>query len=734
MTKKYTFLICFLLIHNYVFTQSPCENGKAGGYPCNQVELLSRLDNGVLSGVSGVQGNDIWGWTDPTGGKEYVLMGQTNGVVFVDISNPIEPVILGRLPSETGNASAWRDIKVYKNHAFVVADNNTGHGMQVFDLTKLRSVNNPIEVFSADAVYRGVSSAHNVVINEETGFAYIVGARGAGNNCGAGGLHIVNIQDPKNPEFAGCFDQDGYTHDAQCVIYNGPDEDYQGQEICFNANENTITIANVQDKENTQLISKKGYPQSAYSHQGWLTEDHQYFISNDELDEQSAGLNTRTFIWDVRNLDNPILLNQYFSERIAIDHNLYTKGSMIYQSNYTNGLIILDGKRISKGDLRDVAYFDTYAQSDEASFNGSWSNYPYFESGVVAISDINSGLFLVRSNFEEFINQHPVFTSCGEEAILNVEIKEGLNVVNYQWQTIDGDVAENLSDSDDFSGVNTAELTINPELEGLADMRFRVKIELESGEILTTYLSNTVEGLPSVDFSANVNQLEVQFENNTLGAQEYEWNFGDGSEISTEPNPSHTYEMNSGTYEVKLTATNDCGSSDFVYKVNLSQCLPYPDFTVSVEDNEITFINLTRNSTLFEWDFGDGSPIVTDGNPIYTYDSEGPHEVTLTAYNDCGTRTATLIIDESVLNNSKELESAVSIYPNPVQDQLYLDYDSPEAIRNISIVSTEGRKIYNQDYFQKRESIKMSAWKKGIYFLIITNPKGERAVKKIIKN
>jgi choice-of-anchor B domain-containing protein len=731
MTKLLT--LFFILLSINVLAQTPCENGVVNGYPCNQVDFFSNLNNSTLSGISGVQSNDIWGWTDPETDKEYVLIGQTNGTVFVDISNPSSPVIAGRLPSHTGNASSWRDVKVYNNYAFIVADGNTGHGMQIFDLTRLRNVGNSIETFDNDAHYNGVSSAHNVVINEETGFAYIVGARGAGNNCGSGGLHIVNIQDPKKPTFAGCFDVDGYTHDAQCVVYNGPDAQYQGKEICFNANENTITIANVDNKDNTVLISKQGYPQSAYSHQGWLTEDHQYFISNDELDELNRGVNTRTLIWDVRNLDNPILLNEYFSERVAIDHNLYTKDFKIFQSNYTNGLIILDGKRVAKGDLRELAFFDTYFQGNNTSFNGSWSNYPYFKSGIVAISDINNGLFLVQPNIEEKITQHPVFTSCGGEAVLNVEVAEGFTVESYQWQTVNGDSPENLTDDENYSGVITAQLTINPELSGLADMRFKCKMELANGEILTSYLSNTIDGLPEANFSASINNLTVQFENNSLGAQNYEWDFGDGSEISTDPNPSHTYES-AETYEVKLTTSNACGSSEFVYNVNLSPCLPFADFTVSVDEGEISFINLTRNTNLFEWDFGDGSPIITDKNPVYTYDSEGPYEVILTAYNDCGVSTATLTIDETVLNVDKIFDQEISIYPNPVQDQLFIDYNSSTEIQDVNIVSSDGREMYFNKIFKNHESIKMSSWEVGIYFVIFTNIKGERVVKKIIKN
>jgi choice-of-anchor B domain-containing protein len=733
MTKIFTILLTLSLIFNYSFAQTPCENGKSAGYDCNQIEYFASIGNAQLAGSGGIQGNDIWGWTDPSSGKEYVLMGQTNGTVFVDISNPASPNIIGRLPSQTGNASAWRDIKVYQNHAFIVADNNTGHGMQVFDLTRLRGVNNPVEMITADAVYNGVSSAHNIVINEETGFAYIVGARGASNNCGQGGLHIVNIQDPKNPEFAGCFDSDGYTHDAQCVIYNGPDQQYQGMEICFNANENTVTVANVDDKEDTKLISKKGYSQSAYSHQGWLTEDHQYFISNDELDELNNGLNTRTLIWDVRNLDNPILLNEYFSERTAIDHNLYTKGSLIYQSNYTNGLIVLDGKRIAKGDLREVAYFDTYSQGNNTSFSGSWSNYPYFKSGVIAISDINNGLFLVKPVIEEKIVQQPFFTSCGETAVLTVEVDEAFEVDNYQWQRVDGDVPENLTNNNDFSGVNSSELTINPELGGLAEMRFRCKIDLVNGETLTSYLSNFVDGLPSVNLSASIDDLEVTFENSTLGGSSYEWDFGDGSDISTDENPVHIYE-NAENYQVKLTASNDCGSSEFVYQVNLTKCLPSADFTVSVENGEITFINLTRNSNLFEWDFGDGSGIVTDKNPVYTFDDEGPFEVTLTAYNDCGTSTATMTIDAMVLSNKNSLNQHLEVYPNPVQNQLFINFESFENIQELSIISASGRKLYFNNSFQNKETINMSAWKSGIYFMVITDVNGNRIVEKIIKN
>ena len=120
--------------------------------------------------------------------------------------------------------------------------------------------------FSETAHYGLFGNAHNIAINEETGFAYVVGS----NDC-SGGLHMVNIQNPSNPTYAGCYSQDGYTHDAQVVVYNGPDSNFQGKEIAFACNENTVTIADVSDPSDTYLISASTYSNSQYTHQGWLT-------------------------------------------------------------------------------------------------------------------------------------------------------------------------------------------------------------------------------------------------------------------------------------------------------------------------------------------------------------------------------------------------------------------------------------------------------------------------------
>jgi choice-of-anchor B domain-containing protein len=309
----------------------------------------------------------------------------------VDISDPVNPVYLGRLNSHTGFSSTWRDVKVYQNHAYIVSDSNSGHGMQVFDLTELRNVVNPPVVFSNTAHYNQVSSAHNVAINEDTGYAYIVGA----SSC-SGGLHMVDISTPTSPTFAGCFSADGYTHDVQCAIYNGPDTNYQGSEICFAANEDTLTIVDVTNKNSPVQLSRNPYAGAAYSHQGWLTEDHAYFLLSDELDELSSGNNTTTYLWDLSDLTAPVNFANYVSSLPTIDHNVYTHNGYAFESNYTSGLRIINLDDIANGNLVEEAYFDTYPGSDSVSFSGQWSNYPYFASGVVIANDRNNGLFVLQ--------------------------------------------------------------------------------------------------------------------------------------------------------------------------------------------------------------------------------------------------------------------------------------------------------------------------------------------------
>merc|ERR1719330_1653854 len=364
--------------------QVPCSGGQAAGYACKDVDLLSHVPLGSFNSQGG---NDIWGWTDPTTQHEYALIGLREGTAFVDVTNPTAPVIVGTMPTAT-SSSTWRDIKVFDNRAYVVSE-ASNHGMQVFDLTRLRGrTSTPSTPDQPDYRMTNFGQSHNIVINEDTGRAFVVGAR---SSC-SGGLVIIDISNPE-PQFEGCFSADGYTHDAQCVIYNGPDAAYRGKEICFAYNEDTITIVDVSRgaggsfKTPTQ-ISKLGYEGSRYTHQGWLDESQSFAYMNDELDEGSCctgNTYTKTYIVNVTSLSSPFLDSIFRSSMISTDHNNYVVGDKLYQSNYVAGLRILQIQQDFK--LQEVGYFVTPS---------AWSVYPYFPSGNIIVSSIPGGLFVLQ--------------------------------------------------------------------------------------------------------------------------------------------------------------------------------------------------------------------------------------------------------------------------------------------------------------------------------------------------
>ena len=394
MKQKFVFFSIFLMGF-YSYGQTPCVGGYAGEYPCSNYDLLSHIPVNTLANTSGnPEGSDLWGWTDPSTGKEYAIAAMTNSTAFVDVSNPINPIYLGRMDSQNGNTSYWRDVKIYGNHAFIVADNVGDHGMQIFDLTRLRDITSP-ETLSPNVVYNDVTSCHNIVINKATAVAYLVGC----NNY-SGGPHFVDISNPLNPTNLGGYSLDGYTHDAQVITYNGPDTAYTGKEILVGSNANKVVILDVTDKSTIIKIAEFDYPQIGYTHQGWFTDDQRYFLLGDEEDELDFGINTRTLVFDFLDLDNPTQIDTYYGASNAIDHNGYVKGNEFFMASYRAGMRVLDITNIGGTDnqLTEIGYFDTYPQNNGTNFNGAWSVYPYFTSGNIIINDIERGLFVIRKS------------------------------------------------------------------------------------------------------------------------------------------------------------------------------------------------------------------------------------------------------------------------------------------------------------------------------------------------
>lgn len=354
----------------------PCKKGKAGEYQCNNVNLLSFLSHEDLQSAS-MTGNDIWGWTSKNG-REFGIVGQTDGVAFVEVKKNGQLVYLGRLDTQTEVVS-WRDIKVIKDYAYIGSEAN-GHGIQIFDLKKLLNIKKP-KVFSKEkdiTLFTGVGATHNIVAHPEVDMIYGVGGRSganARNTTCAGGFFMVDVKNPEKPVSPGCVGQDGYVHDAQCVIYKGPSRKYRNREICFSFNEDTMTVMDMTNKKDPKVVSRTPYFGNAYSHQGWLVdEDMTYLLLDDELDEQNrvgpaANGHTTTYIFNVADLENPINTGLFQSPARSIDHNQYVIDGLSYQANYGSGLRIVDVSSIPQdptgNSVVENGFFDCHPEDGE---------------------------------------------------------------------------------------------------------------------------------------------------------------------------------------------------------------------------------------------------------------------------------------------------------------------------------------------------------------------------------
>ncbi|KAI8724346.1 hypothetical protein NCS52_00003500 [Fusarium sp. LHS14.1] len=387
-------------------------------FACHNADLHSFLSHAAL-GSTGGRGSSSWGWTSDDG-REFVAIGQYDGTAFAEINKKGKLIYLGRLP-QYSEPSQWREIRTYKNYV-VIGSEAVGHGVQIFDLEKLLDID-PAKPVIFDAkkdltshfnALLPLGRAHNVVVNEELSYGVAVGAQPRTDpNC-LSGLNFFDLTDPANPESLGCAKGDGYVHDAQCLVYRGPDERYQGRDICYGYNEDTLTIYDVTDKANvTNIISRISYEGASYTHQGWVldTQNQEFLVLDDELDERDGngpggdGFPV-TFIWDIRDLENPKQTGFFKHPTKSIDHNQYVIDNFIYQSHYGAGLRVLDGRSIPEdptgAGVYEAAWFDIYPEDDDlpgggsVAFVGTWSSYAFFKSGYIFINTIERGAFVVK--------------------------------------------------------------------------------------------------------------------------------------------------------------------------------------------------------------------------------------------------------------------------------------------------------------------------------------------------
>lgn len=332
---------------------------------------LSKVGYIDITGNHNTQASDIWGWVDGEG-NEYAIVGLNNGTSIVSLCNPQAPEEVFFKP---GANSIWRDIKTWNNYAYVTTE--AKEGLLIIDLSKLPfNTNLTTTYFTPSGTDNGFDlSAHNLFIDEK-GFLYLFGS-----NIGNKGCHIYDLSNPVSPSFVGKVDN-FYVHDG--VAKN---------DTLFLAHVNNgfFGIYDASDKSNIKLLGTKTTPNN-FSHNIWFSDDLKYVYTTDE---KSGGFIAEYDVSDPKDIKETDRIRTTLAKDV-IPHNAHFRNNYIITSYYRDGVLIHDVSE--KGNMKEVARFDTAPDFSGNGFNGCWGVYPFLPSGLIIASDIEKGLFILETD------------------------------------------------------------------------------------------------------------------------------------------------------------------------------------------------------------------------------------------------------------------------------------------------------------------------------------------------
>ncbi len=596
-------------------SHTDCVNGIAGDYSCNKVDLLAHVPLASFS-TNPVDANDIWGHYDLNDNNEYALIGLSNGIGIVNVSNPEEPTVVTTIASQS---TIWRDIKVYqffdaptqrwKSYAYVTAD-NASVGLMIIDLSDLPNSATVASIDTTDI------SAHNVYLSNvdySTGVAltgYTPYLHIAGSNQNGGAFNSYSLAEPTaltSVYRSASTSRNNYTHDVSSMVITDERKDTQCVngtsycEILFDFNENNFRLWDKTDNANPQQLSSQSYTNASYVHSGWFTEDKLFVIVHDELDEINAGLNTTVRFFDMVDLTSPQQIGTWTGPTRAIDHNGFVRGNRYYMSNYEKGMTVLDITDPTAPE--QVGFFDTYPINDSASFNGAWGVYPYLPSGNLLVSDINSGLYILKDRTTESVNGtahfslSKFFVEEGESITIDVSRDNGsTGNVQVAWELATGAANENdfVLDSgvlewvDGENDTKNIEVATNFDSDSEADEVFFIRLydprnglTISSPNIATITIAGENSAPTVTAIANNVGRVgevitlvatAVDADSDTMT---FDWSQTLGSTINLSSN--NTLEAtftpsNAGAYSFVFTATDSFGlSTDVSVNFNVSE-------------------------------------------------------------------------------------------------------------------------------------------------------------------
>jgi choice-of-anchor B domain-containing protein len=324
-------------------------------------------------------GSNICGYADAANGKEYALFGNGTGTAIVDVTNPVAPVVLHQVGAVS---SLWREIKVYRNYAYITTEGG-GQGLQIVNLSALPTTITSKSYFGGDSILTNIQNIHALHIDTAKGYVYLFGGNsvitpigGVATNTGGVAVVLDIKTDPWNPKFVGTSPKinnnsgDYYIHDG----YVRGDTLYGGH--IYNG---FFSIIDFRNKKAPILLNTQTTP-SAFNHNNWLSDDSKTLFTTDERAASYLAAYDVSDPLSIKFLDKI----RTVSEAGPTVHNVHVLNDFLVTSWYTEGVTIVDAHRPQN--LVQVGQYDTYA-GVRFGFAGTWGVYPYLPSGNLVISN-----------------------------------------------------------------------------------------------------------------------------------------------------------------------------------------------------------------------------------------------------------------------------------------------------------------------------------------------------------